>query len=490
MKNMALQPAYGDRGMKSGHFSSHPTRRQLLRGSLSLTLSALLAACSTRQSPVVTAPATLSTSPSPTAQITPETVQVSPTVRPQPRIDVSPSTALVDAPVSLRLAGLPPQQEVMLAASVSFTAGTYRSSALFRSDAQGLVDVATQAPLSGTYRDPDAMGLFWSMAVTPGTNASPSSSRVFAVPPPWAMTFAASVAGTMVASATIERRFVDPVVTRIPVRDHGLVGTLFLPEGPGPHPGLLSWGGSSGGYSETQAALLASHGYAALALAYFGVPPLPENLINIPLEYFETAIGWLQAQAGVNGDRLAVVGTSRGGELALLVGATFPQIKAVVGYVPSGLLWPGIGNVPYGQSRAAWTYRGMPLPFVTTSLTGFAYADPTEREQATIPVEQINGPVLLISGEDDALWPSTKLAQVAMDRLGQYRHPYPDRHLHYAGAGHLIGEPYLPTTAATSYYNPTVKATLNVGGNAKGYAAAAADSWPQVLSFLQDSIGK
>jgi dienelactone hydrolase len=176
--------------------------------------------------------------------------------------------------------------------------------------------------------------------------------------------------------------------------------------------------------------------------------------------------------------------------LALLVGATFPQITAVVGYVPSGVLWPGNDGTGRHQPGPAWTYHGMPLPFVTTATSYFStqYADPDDFAHATIPVEKINGPVLLISGEDDALWPSTQLAQIAMDRLAQHRHPYPDKHLHYAGAGHLIGEPYLPTTGRTSGYNPTVKATLDYGGNAKGYAAANADSWPQVLAFLHDSL--
>ncbi len=44
------------------------------------------------------------------------------------------------------------------------------------------------------------------------------------------------------------------------------------------------------GLWEHAAALLASHGYAALALAYFGVEDVPKDLINIPLEYFGTAL--------------------------------------------------------------------------------------------------------------------------------------------------------------------------------------------------------
>jgi hypothetical protein len=49
---------------------------------------------------------------------------------------------------------------------------------------------------------------------------------------------------------------------------------------------VILLGGSDGGVMEGSAAVLASRGYAALALAYFGAPPLPPELIEVPLEYF------------------------------------------------------------------------------------------------------------------------------------------------------------------------------------------------------------
>jgi dienelactone hydrolase len=102
--------------------------------------------------------------------------------------------------------------------------------------------------------------------------------------------------------------------------------------------------GSEGGFrwAGTVAPLLACHGYAALALAYFdyqGMEGLPTSLMEIPLEYFERAIAWMGKQPQVNRDKLAVVGISKGGELALLLGSTFPEIKSVVAYVPSGVVW-------------------------------------------------------------------------------------------------------------------------------------------------------
>jgi fermentation-respiration switch protein FrsA (DUF1100 family) len=99
--------------------------------------------------------------------------------------------------------------------------------------------------------------------------------------------------------------------------------------------------GGGGGIDEYRGAILASHGYAALSLGYFGMDGLPRGLVNIPLEYFGNAIGWMRAQP-LLGDRfLAVWGESRGGELALLLGATFTEINAVIAERSSVLgAWP------------------------------------------------------------------------------------------------------------------------------------------------------
>ena len=122
-------------------------------------------------------------------------------------------------------------------------------------------------------------------------------------------------------------------VIRQPVDKEGLVATLFRPIAPGRRPTVIVLQGSLGGMLEASAAVLASHGFPALALAYFGVNPLPPELIEVPLEYFSEAIAWLKTQPAVDADRIAVMGVSKGGELAMLLAATYPEdIKAVVGY--------------------------------------------------------------------------------------------------------------------------------------------------------------
>ena len=121
-------------------------------------------------------------------------------------------------------------------------------------------------------------------------------------------------------------------MVRQPVREGGLVGTLFLPGASAPRAAVLALGGAGGGLSEGAAETFAREGFAALALAYFGLDGLPRELVEIPLEYFEGAISWLRRLPKVGAGRVAVVGNSKGGELALLLGAAYPRnVGAVVG---------------------------------------------------------------------------------------------------------------------------------------------------------------
>jgi dienelactone hydrolase len=403
--------------------------------------------------------------------------------------------------VEIGLAGFTPQGVVTIHAQMQDDDDQlWKSHATFRADAQGHVDVATQAPLSGTYTEADATGLFWSMRPETTAEAAPFAKSGLA---PTVMTFTAAVDGQPQATATLERLFVAPAVRAEHVRSQGLAGTLFRPAGVGPHPGVVVLGGSGGGLPQGLAALLASHGYAALALAYFSYEHLPAELVTIPLEYFETGMRWLQAQQGVRDDRLGVVGTSRGGELALLLGATFPQVTAVVGYVPSGIVWGGITD---GEPRSAWTYRGTPLPFAPElsaaemdeiyrqepiPLTPTFLAclqNPAVGEAETIPVERTRGAILLISGQDDQMWPSTLLSDMMIARLRRHAHPHPYEHVSYAGAGHDIARPYLPTTVRQDRH-PFDGRLFAYGGNPRDHAAAQAASWAQVLSFLGEHLG-
>ncbi len=383
------------------------------------------------------------------------------------KLGVTPNPARVDEPFNIILRDLSPWQRVALHAR--FVDGydiEWTSRATFRADFGGTVDLSGQPPIEGSYEGTDPMGLVWSAY---GHGASYAISLR---PPP--ITITAETEGKM-ASVRVVRDLLTEEIACTDVREGGLYGKFFHPATGEPVPGVLVLGGSEGGlasYVVREAALLARHGFAALALAYFYFGSLPDRLARIPLEYFGGAIGWLGDQASVRGDRLGVMGTARGGELALLLGAHYHELKAAVSYVGSGIVFPS----PTG-SEPAWTFRGKPLPWVPNPFD-ILQAKPEQLEKAQIPVERTNGPVLLISGDEDQIWPSTQLSQVAMDRLRRSERPYHDEFRPYPDAGHGIQPPYLPATPGTYYY----------GGDLKGNALANEDSWRRVLGMLNEAL--
>lgn len=419
-----------------------------------------------------------------------------------PRLELSARRVMVDQRFGITVRGLEPGVLVQLDLVLERAdASTWASRAVFRADRRGRVDVATMAPVEGDYQGTDAMGLIWSARRQPQPPASELEDWTDLV------RVRASVGGQEIGAADVVRYYLRPGSRATPVRERGLVGTLFEPGGPhrprpahgsrgGRRPTVIVVGGSEGGLAsaETRAALLASHGMNALALAYFDptgalASDLPTQLSLIPLEYFSTAIDWLQDQPAVEDERIGILGASKGGELALLLASRHPELRAVVAYVPSSVVWAGLGAAedPSGYFTSSWSEGGEPVPFLGYDFGGVpdfytgALDDQAAVARAAIPVERANGPVLLVSGTDDRLWPSTRMADQVLARLEGHGHPFPDRHLAYEGAGHGITFPYQPT--------PDVAAGgLPLGGTPAATARAARDHWPRVLRFLHRTL--
>ena len=137
---------------------------------------------------------------------------------------------------------------------------------------------------------------------------------------------------------------------------------------------------------------------------------------------------------------MGVMGTWRGDELALLVGAYHREVNAVVSFSCSGMAFPT--PHPTGPRQPAWTWKGRAVP---TSWTG---ADP---EGAQIPVERTAGPVLLFAGRDDPIWDASAPSKVAMGRLKR-RRPYRDQYITYSGTGHAFQPPHALTSGSASSF--------------------------------------
>ncbi len=403
-------------------------------------------------------------------------------VAPCQTLNVFPSRALVDEAAVIRAEGLQPNDQVLIRGELVDGANEHWSSqADFIADAGGVIDTSRQAPVKGFYKEVSAMGLVWSMQPNEKHVPSYQAPRELG---PQVIEFHLVRKGQQVAGAQMQQLAVADGLQRITI-DGQLHGVLLVPNSTGPHPGVLVVGGSEGGMPLRKAAWLASRGYAALALAYFRYDGLPPLLEGIPLEYFSSALAWMMQRPEISSDRLAVMGTSRGGELALQLGSLFPEIKAVVAYVPANVRYPaccGTTRVPY-----AWTWQGRPLSFVDRrSLRDH----PDAVANAVIAVERTQGPILLIAGDDDGVWDSSGMTDAVMLRLKQAHFSFSYERLRYAHAGHRAGRPEIVPTQHSSVRNPTSQREENLGGNTQGDADSSLDAIPKVLEFLRQSLGE
>ena len=191
-------------------------------------------------------------------------------------------------------------------------------------------------------------------------------------------------------------------------------------------------------------------GYAFLAIGYFGAKGTPDTLQKIAIEDVHYAIEVATKNKKINRSRIAIVGGSRGADLALLLGSYYKDIKCVVGIVASNVTFPGNTN---HFTTSTWTFQKKELPFVPVNeeavpflmkrdLRGTFEAmlkDTIAVEKALIKVENINGPVLLISATKDEICPSTPMAEKMMKRLKKNKLKYNAEHVAIEG-GHT--EPY------------------------------------------------
>jgi len=400
---------------------------------------------------------------------------------PSARFEIASDAVLLDETVPIVVTGVAPRTVVTIRARNGGPDLSMASSATFAADEKGRVDVTLMAPISGSYKGVEPMGLFWSASRENAARPSNADDeRVDTSPASWTLT--AEVNGRTVARTQVRRFAISRGVKITRVQDAGLVGEYYEPPGDGPHAAFIVLGGSGGGLERPGGVPggLASRGYAVLSLAYFGMPGLPRSLSNIPLEYFGKALAWLARQPAVDATRIGVVGASRGAELALLLGVVYPTLRTVVAYMPSNVVVRGCCDP---TTEVAWTLSGRPLaaapaPGARRSISG----DPE------IPVERIQGAVLLISGRDDGVWPSSEMADKIMDRLRTHGFTYPHVSLVYDHAGHAIGRPYMSTMEINSRRHPLTGRTIHAGGTPAGTARASEDSWRQLLTFVNQNL--
>lgn len=219
------------------------------------------------------------------------------------------------------------------------------------------------------------------------------------------------------------------MVALLTLDDVGFVGQFLPTEVRGP--AVLIFSGSGGGHPGPEyGPALVSMGFSTLALTYFDAPVLPPDLHDIPIEYFLTALTWLRTQPTVDPAQVFVISRSRGTEAAQLLALhTTAEIAGLVLAVPSYVVvqaYPGEG--------AAWTWEGEPIAHHPDGWPTDSFpVDPP----AVLPLEDYPGPVMLVSGGRDQIWPSPDFARAIKARRD--RDNRVTEHWYYPQAGHAVG---------------------------------------------------
>lgn len=406
---------------------------------------------------------------------------------------------MIDDPISIKVMTSEPGQQVRISMELADEEGKmFRSWADFLSDQIGRIDLDTAKPLNGTYEHADGAGLLWSMV-----RKETKQDDYFIKKTDEDLEATIYVTGDeeILAAEKVTLQFKHDGVEALEMKHPELKGDLYSPAGEGAYPSIMILSGSDGGNAAHAAAYLAHKGYLVLALSYFNDEGLNEHLENIDLNYFKEATAYLSNHEKSNG-RVNLIGYSKGAELALLLGQTFNSYQSIISgagsnYITSGMKGGIFAPVP------GWTLDGEALPylkmkfpvsFMFSTIKNYIKKRPfyfldiwkkslngKKAADHKIDVAGIDAPLLIISGGEDKLWPSTSFST----EMEKERNNDADRYLDYPGAGHFISFPYSFNQLPANIHMNVDGMIIDFGGIKRENAYAAEESLEEILDFLK-----
>ncbi|KAF1391480.1 hypothetical protein PFLUV_G00042570 [Perca fluviatilis] len=419
--------------------------------------------------------------------------------RQSPVLTAAPVRALIDEQISIKGSFLPPECPVTVCAQMHSDDGDlWEAFAHYNTNADGTVNLTKDHSVGGSYLGCEPMGLFWGLQPAPCAREG-LRLRKKNVETPYVMLLSlleghvspSERQSTELAAVITERWYMAPGVRRTEIRQDGVVGTLFLPPGPGPFPAMLDLWGMGGGLVEYRSALLASRGYASLSLAYIGHKDLPGSLthINVGDSYFESAFHLLQDHRQVCADRVGIIGLSFGVYLTLRI-ATKTVVKpacliCVNGPVGSTVKFsdPDGRTEQFESDQKYWTYNDQGhVSFKDVSLPANLSAE------SKVKIEHLTCPLMYIVGEDDLSASSIESANLIEETLKAAGKSQLFTCLSYPGAGHLIEPPYTPNSRASLWSVKPQKLVTLWGGHPAPHAAAQEDAWKKILDFMERNL--
>ena len=235
-----------------------------------------------------------------------------------------------------------------------------------------------------------------------------------------------------------------------------LGSALYVPNDGKPHHAIVMLHGSEGGslpYAQLEAQYWAAHGYVALAYCWYNCGKNPINsafsvLENVELRGTIKAIEWLKSLPQVKGKKTGLLGWSRGGEQAVLLGSlpdAAKLIDAIAVHTPSDTIVGGFNwgatdkrcwlcstsdmacfNNSDDLSRWDWgNIRSNPAcgPFRNPSTMNAWLLDGNPlKVDSVIEVEKFKKPIFVSVGDKDDMWDYNKSLRIA-ERLKKSGQP-------------------------------------------------------------------
>ena len=215
-------------------------------------------------------------------------------------------------------------------------------------------------------------------------------------------------------------------------------GWGYGPPGEGPFPAIMLLHGSEGsrsGMIYRTAAILAAHGFLAMAFPYSNGRN-SSDIIDVPLDRTAEALSTLRSWRLV-GNKIGLYGISRGAEHALLLASLMARDgvaglpDAIAVHTPPDVIcgafnsrmWRDSGDPgwrPWDPADRAWSWRGSSDELLPTT---------------AIEIERFDGPIFFSHGTKDATW-SVEMTHRLWDRMKLHGRT-PEVNL-YEGEGHAV----------------------------------------------------
>ncbi|XP_039470367.1 peroxisomal succinyl-coenzyme A thioesterase-like isoform X2 [Oreochromis aureus] len=388
------------------------------------------------------------------------------------KLSVQPSRGLMDEKfIVLVQNALPGSQLTIRALHQCEDGHSWEAFGHYTADTTGTINLSEDPSIRGTYSGVEQMGLLWSLRPIPGSKPG-LRMRKKNIQTPMEVTISVYQGHQTegfadlvpLSGVVVERWYMAPGVRGFQLQKVDSPQPFFLPLGPGPFPGLLDLYGLGGQLVEYRAALLASHGFASMAIDYVNSKFTIETGKMVDSQYFETAYRVLQQHPQVCKSRIAMIGFSFGTSITLKMAIYSEIIKLSAAVCISGShVQPVDGSV---EEILRFSYKN-------AGKTRFSEKD-----------EKIWRDQLLPIPTDPSLKADIKemMAQAGNSHLLTV--------LSYPNAGHLIEPPYTPHTRSSNFRTTGMpeKVMYLWGGQTVEHSRAQEDAWKKILVFLRENL--